>query len=152
MRHEAFMRAIFLLAILALPVSPLFAEAEAYRREIELKPLLKTQIDSAGKPIVYPTGCAEVSAVHVIIPPGAQTGWHKHPVPCFAYILEGELDVQLASGETKTLKAGEAFAESVDVMHNGANKGGVPVKLVMFAAGTCGQPYAVKPPAPAEAK
>jgi len=114
--------------------------------------LVSLSVAKDSKPIVYPTGCAEVTAVHVILPPGAQTGWHKHPVPCFAYILEGELDVQLASGETKTLKAGEAYAESVDVMHNGVNKGDAPVKLIMFAAGTCGQPYAVKPPAPAEAK
>jgi quercetin dioxygenase-like cupin family protein len=147
------MRTILTVAAACCLLSPsLRADAEAYRREISVKQLLKTQVDSAGKPIVYPAGCAEVTAVRVEIPPGTQTGWHHHPVPCFAYILEGELDVQLATGETKTLKAGEAFAETVNVMHNGVNKGPATVKLVMFAAGSCGQPYAVKPPAPAEAK
>jgi quercetin dioxygenase-like cupin family protein len=128
-----------------------FADAEAYKKEIAVTPLLKTQTDAAGKAIVYPTGSPEVTAVRVEIPPGAQTGWHKHPVPCFAYILEGELHVQIADGETKILKAGEAYAETVDVMHNGVNQGKVPVKLVMFATGVSGQPYAVRPPAPESA-
>jgi len=128
-----------------------FADAEAYKKEIAVTPLLKTQTDAAGKAIVYPSGSPEVTAVRVEIPPGAQTGWHKHPVPCFAYILEGELNVQIANGETKTLKAGEAYAETVDVMHNGVNQGNVPVKLVMFATGASGQPYAVRPPAPEQA-
>lgn len=125
-----------------------FADAEAYKKEIAVTPLLKTRTDAAGKAIVYPTGSPEVTAVRVEIPPGAQTGWHKHPVPCFAYILEGELHVQIAGGETKILKAGEAYAETVDVMHNGVNQGNVPVKLVMFATGVSGQPYAVRPPTP----
>jgi quercetin dioxygenase-like cupin family protein len=129
-----------------------FADAEAYKKEIAVTPLLKTQTDAAGKVIVYPTGSPEVTAVRVEIPPGAQTGWHKHPVPCFAYILEGELHVQIAGGETKILKAGEAYAETVDVMHNGVNQGNVPVKLVMFATGASGQPYAVRPPTPEPAE
>lgn len=124
-----------------------FADAEAYKKEIAVTPLLKTQTDAAGKAIVYPAGSPEVTAVRVVIPPGTQTGWHKHPVPCFAYILEGELHVQIDGGETKILKAGEAYAETVDVMHNGVNQGNVPVKLVMFATGASGQPYAVRPPA-----
>ena len=125
-----------------------FADAEAYKKEIAVTPLLKTQTDAAGKAIVYPTGSPEVTAVRVEIPPGAQTGWHKHPVPCFAYILEGELHVQIDGGETKILKAGEAYAETVDALHNGMNQGTVPVKLVMFATSASGQPYAVRPPAP----
>ncbi len=125
-----------------------FADAEAYKKEIAVTPLLKTQTDAAGKAIVYPTGSPEVTAVRVEIPPGAQTGWHKHPVPCFAYILEGELHVQIEGGETKILKAGEAYAETVDALHNGMNQGTVPVKLVMFATSASGQPYAVRPPAP----
>ncbi|HEY8962163.1 MAG TPA: cupin domain-containing protein [Luteolibacter sp.] len=133
---------------LLVSASSAFADAEAYKKEIAVTPLLKTQTDAAGKAIVYPTGSPEVTAVRVEIPSGTQTGWHKHPVPCFAYILEGELHVQIDGGETKILKAGEAYAETVDVMHNGVNQGNVPVKLIMFATGASGQPYAVRPPAP----
>ncbi|BCU78740.1 cupin domain-containing protein [Luteolibacter sp. LG18] len=131
--------------------SPLFAagpDAEkAYSKTIAVTPLMKTRVDAAGQPITWPAYPAEVSAVRVVIPPGAETGWHRHPVPCFAYILEGELDVKLETGETKHLKGGQAFAETVNVMHNGRNNSKRPVVLVMFAAGTADEPYAVKQPA-----
>ena len=93
---------------------------------------------------MWPSGPAEVTAVQVVIPPGAETGWHQHPVPCFAYLLEGELAVRLATGETKHLKAGHAFVETVGVMHNGRNDGRKSAVLVMFVAGTAGKPFVVK--------
>ena len=136
---------------LLLCLLPLATHAEetggehAYSKTIVVTPLMKTKVDADGKPIVWPEAPAEVSAVRVEIPPGAETGWHKHPVPCFAYVLEGELTVRLESGVTKNLKAGDAFAEAVNVMHNGTNTGKVPVKLVMFAAGQADKPYAEKP-------
>lgn len=71
----------------------------------------------------------------VEIAPGGETGWHMHPVPSFGMVLEGELEVELKSGETLLLKAGEAAAETVNVLHNGRNTGTVPVKLVVFYAG-----------------
>ncbi|MFD0894463.1 cupin domain-containing protein [Luteolibacter ambystomatis] len=136
--------------LLFLCLLPLSVHAEdaggdhAYSKTITITPLMKTKVDADGKPIVWPEAPAEVSAVRVEIPPGAETGWHKHPVPCFAYVLEGELTVRLESGTTKLLKAGDAFAEAVNVMHNGTNTGKVPVKLVMFAAGQADKPYAEK--------
>lgn len=138
--------------LLYLFLLPLTVHAEdaggdhAYSKTIVVTPLMKTKVDADDKPIVWPAAPAEVSAVRVEIPPGAETGWHKHPVPCFAYVLEGELTVRLESGTTKTLKAGDAFAEAVNVMHNGTNSGKVPVKLVMFAAGQADKPYAEKSP------
>jgi len=123
--------------------------AAAYGRAVQVTPLLKAQADGAGQKIVYPSGApAEITGVLVEIAPGGQTGWHSHPVPCVAYVLEGELSVELAGGETKALKAGEAFVEVVDVLHNGTNPGPKRARLVMFALGTAGQPYAVKAPAP----
>lgn len=122
-------------------------DAKAYKSEIVITPLLKTQKDGAGNKLVYPTnGNAEATAVLVEIPLGAQTGWHKHPVPCFAYILEGELRVELETGKVETLKAGHAFAEVVNVLHNGINPGPATVKLVMFVVGVEAQPFAVRPP------
>lgn len=124
------------------------AENGAYSRTVAVTPLLKTQTDGAGRRLTYPTsGDAEVTVVHVEIPAGTQSNWHKHPVPCFAYMLEGELQVELAGGEVRTFKAGEAFAEVTELLHNGINRTNKPAKLVMFVVGTVGQPYAVKPPA-----
>jgi len=125
------------------------AEPAAYSQAVTITPLLQTQTDGAGRPLVYPaTGTPEVTAVLVTIAPGRQTNWHQHPVPCLAYMLEGEVHVELPSGEVKIFKAGQAFAEVVDLLHNGRNPGPAPAKLVMFVVGTAGKPYAVKAPAP----
>lgn len=119
----------------------------AYSSGVTVSTLWKTRTDSAGKPLAYPAGApAEITAVLVEIAPGRQTNWHRHPVPCLAYVLEGEVRVELAGGEVKILKAGEAAAEVVDLLHNGTNPGPKPARLVMFALGTVGQPYAIKAP------
>lgn len=142
-------RFLFVAVSLFLLARPVAAEPAAYSSAVTVTPLLQTQTDGAGRVLVYPgDGPAEVTAVLVEIAPGQQTDWHKHPVPCFAYILEGEVHVELANGEVKVLKAGQAFAEVVDLLHNGRNPGPKPAKLVLFALATAGQPYAVKAPAP----
>jgi len=124
------------------------AEGEdAYRKEIKTAVLLKTLQDAAGQKIAYPkTGDAELSAILVEIPVGAKTGWHKHTSPCVAYLMEGELQVETADGAKRIVKAGEAFAEVVNLAHNGQNLGSVPVRLVLFVAGEKGAPISVKSP------
>jgi quercetin dioxygenase-like cupin family protein len=101
--------------------------------------VLKAKTSWDGKPIEYPTGKPEVTGMLVEIAPGAETGWHSHAVPSFGMMIEGELEVQLKNGDTKRLKSGDALAEVVNVLHNGRNVGAVPVKLVVFYAGTVGQ-------------
>jgi quercetin dioxygenase-like cupin family protein len=117
---------------------------EAYASEIKITQLLKTTTEGTGKPLAYPKGSPEVTMVHVEIPPGAQTGWHQHPVPCFAYVLEGEFTIETKGGESKQIKAGDSLVEVIDLSHNGVNRGKVPVKLIMFAAGETGYPFAVR--------
>ena len=125
-------------------VCGLYAE-EVYPQTITAKPVLKTLTDSAGRKIEYPApGVPEVSGLIVTIPKGTETGWHIHTVPCFAYMLEGELSVEWADGSKHIVKAGDAFVEVVNLKHNGSNKGTVDAKLVMFVAGIQGMPYTVK--------
>lgn len=107
--------------------------------QVQVSTVLKAQTSWDGKPIVYPSGKAEVSGLVVELAPGAQTGWHSHPVPSFAFVLEGELEIEQRNGGVKRLKAGEAVAEVVNTFHNGRNIGTVPVKLVVFYAGTVGE-------------
>lgn len=54
-----------------------------------------------------PQGKPEITALLVEVAPGAQTGWHHHLVPNFAYMLEGTLELTLDDGRVKLLKAGE---------------------------------------------
>jgi quercetin dioxygenase-like cupin family protein len=111
---------------------------------VKVETVLKADTSWDGKPIQYPSGIAEVTGMVIQIAPGAETGWHLHPVPSFGMILEGELEVKLKSGAVKRLKAGDALAEVVNTVHNGRNVGSVPVKLVVFYAGTKDQPLTVK--------
>jgi quercetin dioxygenase-like cupin family protein len=57
-------------------------------------PLLSTGTTVIGETLHYPTnGPAHVTAAIVTLPPGSRTVLHKHGVPLFAYVLEGEITV-----------------------------------------------------------
>jgi quercetin dioxygenase-like cupin family protein len=80
----------------------------------------------------------------VELAPGAETGWHKHPGPVYAYVVAGKLSVTLESGKELAYGAGDAIIEVVNVMHNGKNSGSEPVKLAVFYLGTEGTPTVIK--------
>lgn len=123
----------------------LLAQDGAYLAKVKVSPLLATTTDAAGQPISYPqTDHPEVQAMIVEIPPGAQTGWHRHPFPCFAYMLEGEIVVDIEGGKSNTVKAGEALVEVVGLWHNGTNPGTEPARLVLFVTGEEGEPFTVR--------
>ena len=118
---------------------------------IQSKILMRTQTSWDGKPLQFKPGTAEMSALYIEIAPGQQTGWHQHPVPNFAYLLEGELEVSLKDGRSNHVKAGEALAEVVNVMHNGRNPSSTtPAKLVVFYMGALGIPLTIAEPATAD--
>lgn len=121
------------------------SEDHVYPTEIKVTHLLQTRVDSAGHQLEYPkTGDAELTAVLVEIPVGATTGWHIHTVPCAAYMLEGEVHIELADGSQRVVKQGQAFAEVVDLLHNGRNPGPKTAKLVLFVAGKKEMAYTLK--------
>ena len=111
---------------------------------IKVTPLAKETTSWDGTPIAYPQGQAEMTALFIEIGPGAQTGWHCHPVPNFAYMLEGTLEVTLDDGRMKLLKAGDVLSEVVNRSHNGRNVGNLPAKLVVFYTGVVGTPLSVR--------
>lgn len=120
------------------------AQALEASAQVQVATVLKVENSWDEKPIVYPAGKAEVTGLVVELAPGAETGWHAHPVPSFAFILEGELEIAQKNGTVKRLKAGEAVAEVVNTLHNGRNAGTVPVKLVVFYTGTVGGKLSMK--------
>lgn len=125
---------------------PLAASALDENPTLKVTPLLKTTTSWDGKPIVYPKGQSEVTALIVEIAPEAETGWHEHPVPAFGYIMEGELELRLATGEVKILHPGDVVPESVGVLHNGRNIGEDPVKILVFYMGEVGSKLSVAHP------
>lgn len=121
-----------------------FAYALEESEAVSVSTILKTQTTWDGTPIVYPSGQAKVTGMMVEIAVGAQTGWHSHPVPSFAVIVQGELEVHLKNGEVKKLKAGDGLAEVVNTLHNGHNVGSTPVKLFVFYTGVVGDQLSYK--------
>ncbi len=111
---------------------------------VKVTKLLQSPTSWNGAALAYPGGQAEVTAMLIEIAPGAETGWHLHPVASFAYILEGELEVSLKDGSVKRLAPGQALAEVVNTLHNGRNVGSGPVKLVVFYAGAVGSTLTIK--------
>jgi len=118
-------------------------QAEEYRN-VEVQKLLVSSTAINGDKLQYlRTDHPEVTALIVHIPPGGSTGWHKHPVPVYAYILEGKLTLKLKDGRTFSLNKGAAIFEVMNIMHNGYNFGKEPVSLVVFYTGAVDVPKVV---------
>lgn len=127
--------------LLALPAHALDTSST-----IKVTPLLKTASSWDGQQIVYPEGQGEVTALVIELAANGETGWHEHPVPSFAYILEGDLEITRRDGSVKRLKPGDALAEVVNTYHNGRALNGKPVKLVVFYTGSVGKTLTVAHP------
>jgi len=141
-------RLLALCILLSLTSLTLVCHAEPkqeYTPSIAVTQLLVTGTTASGQPIVYPkTDSPEVRTLLVEIPAGAETGWHLHPMPAYAYVLSGSVTVELKDGKHYTFHAGEAFAETVGVLHNGKNTGTEPVRIVMMVTSQKGIPTTEK--------
>jgi len=121
------------------------ASGGEYGAGITVREIAKTTVTADGQPVRYlRADRPEVTALIVEIPPGGETGWHLHPVPVYAYIIKGTLDVEMGNGDVRTYHEGDAIIEMVNTPHNGKNRGSAPVKLVAFYTGEQGKPNTIK--------
>jgi quercetin dioxygenase-like cupin family protein len=115
---------------------PLWAWAGEYNTGVQSRIILQTEKMSNGEPIDYlDADQPQVTVMTVDIAPGAGTGWHSHPIPVYAYVLAGQLTVEIEGGKTAEFREGDAIIEVVKLRHNGINHGKVPVKLLVFYLG-----------------
>jgi len=84
----------------------------------------------------------EVTVAKVTIPSGAILPMHKHVMLNAAYLIKGSLLVETQSGQTITLKAGDAINETVNTWHFGKNIGDDDVEIIVFYVGEKGAPLA----------
>jgi quercetin dioxygenase-like cupin family protein len=101
-------------------------------------PLLSTGTTIVGEKIRYPSGDAHVTAAIVTLAPGARTVLHKHDVPLFAYILEGELTVDYGTHGKRTYTQGQSLMEAMAVPHFGVNSGDKTMRLIGVYMGADG--------------
>lgn len=115
---------------------PLGVWAGEYNAGVQSKMILQTEKMSNGEPIDYlDADQPQVTVMTVDIVPGAGTGWHSHPIPVYAYVMAGQLTVEIEGGKTAEFREGDAIIEVVKLRHNGINHGKVPVKLLVFYLG-----------------
>lgn len=138
-------RHLFLLSLLALlgactslpPANP-----------VESQVLLRASNAWDGSPYPdYPAGRPELSVLKIRVAPNTSLDWHRHPAPNTGYLLAGDLRVETREGREVHVRAGEALAEVVDVVHRG-HAGSDGAELVVFYAGIPGMPLAEKEPFP----
>ncbi|WP_172282623.1 cupin domain-containing protein [Chryseobacterium sp. LAM-KRS1] len=86
----------------------------------------------------------EVKMVIVNFSPGEVSAPHRHPIPTFGYVLEGELESTF-DGKVYHYKAGDAFYEKPDGLHSGTRNMSKdkPARLLAFFVGDKGKPFLV---------
>jgi quercetin dioxygenase-like cupin family protein len=124
-------------------VGVLLADYDSAPSPVTVIPLLdKADTTILGRSFMYPsTEDVQVSSSIITLQPGAQTGWHLHEAPMYAYILEGTLEVTYkvdGVAITKIYEAGGAIMEGLDVPHNGRNTTGAPVSVLVVNLGAAG--------------
>jgi quercetin dioxygenase-like cupin family protein len=73
----------------------------------------------------------------VTIAPHTALPWHTHTFPNAGYVLSGILTVQDKNGKSQVVRAGEAFAESINSVHRGI-AGDTPTVVLLTYAGVTG--------------
>ena len=75
-----------------------------------------------------------VNVITVNYAPGGSTPKHRHDVAVFGYVLEGEIESQLAGGEPKIFKPGEMWYEAPGTVHLVSRNASQakPAKLLVF--------------------
>jgi len=134
---------LFVLLLAAVPI----LRSSDYLSQVKSQKILVTTTAGNGQPIHYlQTDHPEVTAMTVEIPVGAETGWHLHPEPVYAYVLAGQMEVEIADGTRLRFKPGDAIVEVQNLAHNGRNIGSDSVRLAVFYTGQTGQPNVVHLP------
>ena len=111
---------------------------------LNIKELLRTDTTSIGQKITYPDFAdPEVTMLKITIPPGKSTGWHKHNIPVFAYVVKGTLTVELEDHQVEKFTEESTFAEVRDKYHNGTNMEDSDLVLIAIYMGGKGQKLSI---------
>ena len=131
MAHPKFI-AVCLSILLTGSLVAVVSADQAAKPKMSVKVLMKTTMsgDESREAII---GMGE-------FPPGASTGRHTHPGDEYATVLEGELEILMDGQPTKHVKAGEAYHNARDVVHETRNTGTAVAKVVSTFVIAKGQP------------
>lgn len=109
-----------------------------------IKDLLRTDTTSIGQKITYPEFAdPEVTMLKITIPPGKSTGWHKHNIPVFVYVVKGTLTVKLEDHRIVQFNEESTFAEMRETYLNGTNMEDTDLVLIAIYMGGKGQKLSI---------
>jgi quercetin dioxygenase-like cupin family protein len=131
-------RLLTALAFLGAAASASSITAQERKDYDRVQPLLTSTESVVGERLAYPSGPAVVTSLIVTMAPGESTGWHKHGVPSYAYILAGQVTVEYEGVGRRTYKHGEAFMEAMNLWHTGVNDGAEPCRILVVFMGAPG--------------
>ena len=132
--------------IIAIAFIMSFLSANAqYNDKLIIEKLMQSDSDSMGQKISYPdVKDAKITMMKITFPPGETTGWHKHNIPVFSYILKGTLTVQTEDNKIIEYKENTSFAESYNIYHKGTNNGKTDLVVLAIYLGGDKEELSVK--------
>lgn len=126
-------------------VSGIAAKAQQYSGNLKIEKMMDSSVNSAGQKIVYPEfKDPQVKMMKITFPPGETTGWHKHEIPVFSYIMQGTLTVEMEDHTITEFKENSCFAESYGLYHKGTNKHETDLVVFVVYLGGDGNSLSVK--------
>ncbi len=103
-------------------------------------PVTVTTTTWSGQPLTLPQGPVAVTVSRTDLPAGGVLPIHRHPYPRYAYVLSGRLQaVNLDTGATSELKAGEFTVDPIDQWHKAWALDGQPASLLIIDQAPPGQ-------------
>jgi quercetin dioxygenase-like cupin family protein len=109
------------IGVVALAVAALGTIGFAQQPAVERKVLLQQDVSVPGYQNVM---------VAVTIPAGGREGRHTHPGTAVVHVLEGALTLDHDGRPSTTYTAGETLWVEAGTVHEGMNKGTMPVKAI----------------------
>jgi quercetin dioxygenase-like cupin family protein len=72
----------------------------------------------------------DVTALRITLPPGASTGWHRHPGPGFMVVVQGAVTLYANDCTKTTYTKGQAYVEVPGLVNLVRNDGSEPAVFV----------------------
>jgi quercetin dioxygenase-like cupin family protein len=88
----------------------------------------------------------EILLAQVTLAVGAREGKHRHAGTLVGHIIEGELTLELEGQPTKIVRTGESVLIEARQVHEGINKGAVPIKALVTFVVEKGEPLSTPGP------
>jgi len=108
--------------------------------KITLRRLVQTKTTLTGQPLTFPHLRNQVTALLTELAPGGQTGETTLLFPSVAYVMSGDLIVEIQGQAPRTFATGRAFVPPFEIPINSVNRGSKPVRLLTVYFGEQGKP------------